>query len=71
MQMQSIKHFLRPLNAQLVPIHAWTRTIVDIDLNDYVHGQAITNKLTYQNVCCFDCVRKDHVKSDWHSLRPF
>lgn len=33
----------------------WIRTIVDIDHNNYIIGQAMSNNPRYQNVHCFDC----------------
>ena len=42
----------------------WIRTTADIDCNDYVIRQAMTNNPRYQNVHCFYPRRQGHLKTD-------
>lgn len=53
---------LSPLKTTSSPINEWFRTTAYLDPTDYVIGQAMVNNPRYQNLNCFDCRRKDHLK---------
>lgn len=59
---------LRPLKAQSEPMDKWIRRTADIDPNDYIIGEEMTDNHRHQNISCFCCGRPGHLKRDCRQI---